>query len=345
MTLRWCEPYRDQGGWMGSNYDTGLCNRIFHWELADIINKKNDYSYTIQVEGMYWPECKLITLPNTEPILSKKDLYGNYTFTKGATAIPKSEIHRMFKEDSFKLGSRGHYYSDFGWTVLKHLQLHENIEVNPRPLTKIKLIHKPIEDIIRESVKGVVGIHMRRHNGVYKTQEDRKSLPVEVRTKLPATIQNKDSIYYMEYSDYTFHRDELYFNVIDNMLRLNPDQKFYLSCDLPYELVSYYYTKYSRNMINKDEIIDKVYAFLESLGYTKKDFAFGNTVENLVDLFSLSFCDFLIKSPPSTWSEFAELYQPKPAVEVTDDWNICINEKYSLYLNKKGKDEELSYLD
>ena len=98
-------------------------------------------------------------------------------------------------------------------------------------------------------------------------------------------------------------------------------------------------------MINKDKIINKVYTFLESLGHTRKDFAFGNIVENLVDLFSLSFCDFLIKSPPSTWSEFAELYQPKPAVEITDDWNICINEKYSLYLNKKGKDEKLSYLD
>lgn len=334
-TLRWRDPY----GWKGQNYDTGLCNRILHWELAYLINKAKDFSYTIVLEELCWPEFKLLSLPNTEYILVKKTLYGDYTFTEGASPITESEIHRIFKDNCFDLDNKEHLYSDFGWTVLKHLHPHKDVDFNPRPLTKVKLVHKAIEDIIRESVKGVVGIHIRRHNGVFKTQEDRKSLPKEVRFKIPATIQNKDSIYYMESSDYVFHRDDLYFNIIDNMLKLNPDQKFYLSCDLPYELIAYYYTKYPNNLINKEQTIEKVYSFLETLGYVKKDFAFGNVVENLVDLFSLAYCDFLIKSPLSTWSEFAEIYQPKPAVQVTDDWNICINEKYLVYLSKKSENE------
>lgn len=339
MTLRWCEPYRDQGGWIGSNYDTGLCNRIFHWELADIINKKNNYSYTIQVEKMYWPEYKLITLPNTEYILSKKDLYGNYNFTKGATSISKSEIHRIFRENSFTLGDKEDYYSDFSWTVLKHLNIHKDIEVNPRPLTRVRLIHEPIEKLIRKNLEGVVGIHIRRNNGVYKTQDDKKSLPKEIRSKFPITIQNKDSIYYMESSDYTFHRDNLYFNILDKMLELNPNQKFYLSCDLPYELVSYYYDKYGDSMVDKNDLVNQAYDFLSTLGHSKKDFIFGNVVENIVDLFSLSFCDFLIKSPASTWSEFAELYQLKIAIQATDDWETNIKEKYLVYLDKSNVNE------
>jgi hypothetical protein len=51
-------------------------------------------------------------------------------------------------------------------------------------------------------------------------------------------------------------------------------------------------------------------------------------VPNLVDLFSLSFCKFLIKVPTSTWSNFAENYVRKESAFVTEDWNI-IKKKYT----------------
>ena len=338
-TLRWCDSYRSQGGWTGQSYDTGLCNRILHWELAYLINKAKNYSHTIILEELYWPEFKLLSMPNTKAVITKKNIYGEYTFTDGATSISELEIHRVFRENDFTLDNRDHLYSDFGWTVLKHMQINKNIDISPRPLTKIKLLHQQIEDLIRENLRDVVGIHIRRNNGVYKTQEDRKSLPKEVRAKLPVTTQNKDSMYYMESSDYIFYRDDLYYNILDKMLELNPNQKFYLSCDLPYNLIYYYYDKYGNNMIDKNKLVNQVYDFLLTLGYKQKDFMFGNVVENVVDLFSLSFCSFLIKSPLSTWSEFAELYQLKTAVEVTDSWEVDVRDKYLLYLNKSGINE------
>ena len=338
-TLRWCDSYRSQGGWAGQNYDTGLCNRILHWEVAYLINKAKDFSHTIILEELYWPEFKLLSMPNTKAILTKKNIYGEYTFTKDATSISELEIHRIFRENDFILNNKDHLYSDFGWTVLKHIQVNKSIDINTRPLTKIKLLHQQIEDLIRENLQGAVGIHIRRNNCIYKNQDDRKSLPREVRAKLPVNTQNKDSVYYMELGGYAFHRDGLYYNIIDNMLELNPSQKFYLSCDLPHELISYYYNKYGSNMISKNKLINQTYDLLLTLGYKKKDFVFGNVVENIVDLFSLSFCDFLIKSPDSTWSEFAELYQLKTAVEVTDSWETDIKELYLLYLNKSGINE------
>lgn len=71
-TLRWCDSYRSQGGWAGQNYDTGLCNRILHWELAYLINKAKDFSHTIILEELYWPEFKLLSIPNTKAILTKR---------------------------------------------------------------------------------------------------------------------------------------------------------------------------------------------------------------------------------------------------------------------------------
>jgi hypothetical protein len=46
-TLRWLEPF---GGWRGFTTDTGLCNRIFHWEVAYEINKQNIAALTSYLE-------------------------------------------------------------------------------------------------------------------------------------------------------------------------------------------------------------------------------------------------------------------------------------------------------
>jgi hypothetical protein len=54
---------------------------------------------------------------------------------------------------------------------------------------------------------------------------------------------------------------------------------------------------------------------------------YGNVVENIVDLFSLSYCSFLIKSNKSTWSEFAEDYRHQPALDATNSIDKII-EKY-----------------
>jgi hypothetical protein len=60
-TLRWLEPY---GGW--HKYDTGLCNRIFHWEIAYELTRNNNLEYFIMLEKKFWPELRLIELPKTK---------------------------------------------------------------------------------------------------------------------------------------------------------------------------------------------------------------------------------------------------------------------------------------
>jgi hypothetical protein len=74
-TLRWLEPF---GGWGHHNNffdyvtlefgtDTGLCNRILHWEVAEFINEKNDFSYDILLQDLFWPELEILDLPHTHP--------------------------------------------------------------------------------------------------------------------------------------------------------------------------------------------------------------------------------------------------------------------------------------
>ena len=334
-TLRWLEPF---GGWNGFTTDTGLCNRILHWEVAYEINRKNDFKYYILLEEKYWPENKLLDLPTTKTItniegdpheVEKLKFIAVYdTINKKintATPLYTNDIEKMFKNNEFKLEDKGHYYSNFGYQVLSNLYTRKDFEKIERPLSKIKLKHKSVEESIINEMKNVVGIHIRRGNGIPYTTDDLNSLPENKRDKFSLI---KRVITEQSNSTYSFHRDILYFNIMDNMLKINPNQKFYISTDVPDEIMDYFYKKYKNNLVDKTFILNVVYDYILNSGFKKSDFVYGNVVENLVDLFSLSYTSFLVKVPTSTWSIFAENYTKKESVFVTDDWENTIREKY-----------------
>jgi len=174
-------------------------------------------------------------------------------------------------------------------------------------------------------MKNVVGIHIRRGNGIPYTIEDLNSLPENKRDKFALIKRN---ITEQLHSAYSFHRDNLYFELMDNMLEINPNQKFYISTDISDEIMDYFYEKYKGNLVDKSFILNVVYDFILNSGFKKSDFVYGNVVENLVDLFCLSYTSFLVGVPKSTWSIFAKNYTKKESVWITDDWENTIKEKY-----------------
>jgi hypothetical protein len=344
-TLRWLEPY---GGW--HKYDTGLCNRIFHWEIAYELTRNNNLEYFIMLEKKFWPELKLIELPKTKIAgfvegdsheieklkfitihdtnvsLTKPLVFGNVSLAK---SLRFEELNQMFKDQDLSLKGKGdHFYSDFGYTSID--SLYNRLPRNERPLKLIKLRYKHIEDFLKFQMKDMVGIHMRRGHGITATKKDIDTLPKEIRKKYELFMDSKVS----EHSQYKFIEDEKYFNMIENMLKISPSQKFYLSSDLPYELFSYYVKRYPNNIVTKEDLMSSVYDYLINATHSKEEFDYGNIAENIVDLFSLSFCKFLVKSNKSTWSGFAQLYSDIPFVHVLDDWDdFSIKDKYKKVFN------------
>ena len=334
-TLRWLEPF---GGWNEFTTDTGLCNRIFHWELAYEINKQNDFKYFILLEKKYWPEHKLLDLPTTKIIsnvegdsyeVEKLKFIAVYdTINKKintAKPLHSDDIEKMFKEGNLKLENDGHYYSNFEYIDLFNLYSQEKFKSLERPLSKIRLKHRSVEDSIINEMKNVVGIHIRRGNGIPYTKDDLNSIPKDKRNEFNLI---KREIANQPHPAYSFHRDNLYFDIMDNILKINPHQKFYISTDVSNEIMDYFYEKYKNNLVDKSFILNVVYDFILNSGFKKTDFVYGNVIENLVDLFSLSYSSFLVGVPKSTWSIFAKNYTKKESVWVTDDWETTIKEKY-----------------
>ena len=50
---------------------------------------------------------------------------------------------------------------------------------------------------------------------------------------------------------YGFIQDKYYFNIMDEILKVNPNQKFFISHDLNYELISYYKDRYGEKVMFK----------------------------------------------------------------------------------------------
>jgi hypothetical protein len=357
-TLRWLEPF---GGWgHHSNFfdyvkpefgtDTGLCNRILHWEVAEYINEKNNFGYDILLQDMYWPELEILDLPHTHPVKMEKFGYGLYypmefnrlkfltvydiknMSVSMTTPITKDCIENAFFNEDFRFPKEAH--SDFGYYDIKKLinfRYNPNLAVqypilnlSQRPLQNIKLKYNFIQNLLENFTKGCVGIHIRRHNGVYVTEDDINSLPNENKESYREFISNTNSVH----NAYKFIRDDVYFEIIDNILKINPIQKFYISSDLPKKLLSQYYDRYSNNLLVSTDIIKQINEFLvDNRHDVYRLKTYGNVVENIVDLFCLSYCDFLIKSDKSTWSEFAEEYRHQPALDATKGVDK-ITEKY-----------------
>lgn len=293
------------------NEDNAFGNRLFFWEAAYNINAKHKFKYKILLTEP-WLELDFIYLPYTEKYNKKHHIDLNDYI------IVTSELILLE-------GQKVEYDIDY---INKEKKLFS-------PISFVRLKNYLIEDFIRNKMKDVVGIHIRRNRGVSFSYEDVLTLPENVRQKY-IQLRNKDL--YAE-PHFIFINDKHYFNVIDEILNLNNQQIFYLSSDLPFDMISYYKEKY-KNIITKEDLIKEFQFYLENSEMSTN--LEKSLLNNILDIFCLCFCKFLIKANNSTWSLFAEYYRNQPAVLVTDDLKT-IKEKYSNNYFKQIGNNKLSY--
>lgn len=350
-TLRWLDPY---GGWGNHssysdskykktilNNDTGLANRIFHWEVAYEINKRNNFKYRILLMDTEWPELDLIDLPFTSPYFFSEHMNQfqhvyetqklefvslfdteNNKITN-ISDIDHNHIEQIFMDDDYQL-EENNYYSNFGFRTLRDLYLVKNPNFyhhlpnfipRKRPLKKIKLKHNFIQWYIQHRAKDFVGLHLRRFNGVNIDKKAIDTLPNDLQKKYIELNEYKD----VKDGTIDFYQDILYFNIIDNILKVNEHQRFYIATDLPEQMISNYKERYGDTIITKKDFEVKIQNFLlESNVDVGKLNNFGNVINNLIDLFCLSYSKMLIEVPKSSWSEFARDYRKKESFYITD---------------------------
>jgi len=288
--LKWAEP------WKGHNRttDTGLCNRIYHWELAYEINKLNNFKFTILVENHWWQELEYLDIPYT----MGSDSWG-VDFKKNTELFDSNELEK----DNFKLDTSKNWYPTCGFDYSRFFWGKDELGIHhyatERPLKKIKVKDKFIADRIVLMRDNVVGIHIRRGVGVAN-----KNL----------TIRDDRFYRYIE--------DKDYLDIMKKIVEINPNQKFYLSADIDKKKLGVYYDNF--DIIDSTDVNPnlkdphnafKNYPKLKKKALQQKEYAKAN----VIDLFSLSYCSFLLTHVDSSWSEIATLYNRTPFVNVSTE--------------------------
>ena len=368
-TIRILEPHggwgnHDMGYYLSGNlenytkYDTGLCNRIFHWEvLADILIKSNDSDLKLLVQNKIWPELEILEIPHTSGIeyqktggtwrskyeydeLHMKSIYDLDTKTiKMATPLTKKKLYSMYRNKKFNFNKQNHLYTDFGYETLSSIHNYISksstdtksaFNKNNRPLQKIKLKHTMLKEHVDGKYRNFVGIHIRRGNGVTITEDDILSYPENIRDEYRNFVKNNVVV---QDVNYKFYSDKIYFEIIDKILEINPTQEIYISHDLPDELIQQYYTRYGNSIRTKyddREFYQNYYMSnkIDVLHMVK----YGNVIDNVMDLMTLSHCPFIITSPHSSWSGFAYSYKNATHIDVDKGIDKIIYE-YKNFLN------------
>jgi hypothetical protein len=321
---------------MWHDLDTSFGNRVVNWEAAYYLKEALGRGHRILMEKKEWPEVdnNFIFLPDTSLI---QNIDQKVIDTPNIKEVQESFCHHM--DSAKQLSDCNHltYTFDFGKfnesnelltsTFLNTLQTKYENEI--RPLSYIKIKNYLVENYLKEVTEDVIGIHLRRGSGV---AYEKDKVEIESSNVKESYLDFRSRIYIYNHEGYPYINDNVYFNIIDNFLKINPKQKFYISTDLPFHLISYYIEKYGDNIILKETIIDKIKELLILSGDIIDTDEKKLTIYNMVDLFALSFCKFLIKSNTSTWSLFAEEYRKQPSVISEEKWESIIEQ----YNNSKN---------
>lgn len=327
ITLKWREPY---DGWI--DHDTGLCNRILHWEIAHEIAKLHKpLGFSIELEKRHWPEHRLIYLPETNFFTNTKFKSNNqydlefrtvYDFKQNiireASPITKEMISDIKNHKKIDFSRENYWYSDFGFDTLIKNDRYMFINTQ-RGLKHIKLVHKKYEEHLKSFAKNCVGIHIRRGNGVNITETDILSLPPNIQSSYREQVKK----YTLDI--YGFIKDEVYFKIIDEILKITPTQKFFISHDQPYEFMVHYKERYPKNVIFKEDIMPHIKNFFRNISLDTDELNEGKALDNVTDLFTLSFCEFIITSNISTWSHFAMNYNKPITIDAESNLKDILN--------------------
>ena len=308
-----------------SNQVGGLCNRIIFWELAYIFNKINNFKFTILLEKLYWPELNYLSIPNTKGVDEYKD-----DFWDGDKIL---DFKLLLKDETYKLDT------EINWVLFQqkfieyfkhYFNFIKNFNSN-RPLQSIDIKNDILKNTIIKKLDGVVGIHMRK--GDVGTPEETIDFE-EIRNRLKdknlsdnerKELEKKSLTCGQGGSWYETFKDERYLKIMNDIVKVKPNQKFYISTNGDKEQLKVFYDNF--DILDYSTILDNIEDIDKSKNYLDYELN-KNCLRNVTDLFSLSYSKFLILHPESTWSMFAKWYKNVPSVNVSDEFDIYNNRRY-----------------
>lgn len=269
-----------------SVYDTSIVNRLCYWAHGYLLSNINQSMYQVILSHENNDDfLKILNLPNTNyykiPQLyynlnSKKISYSQYIEFLDKKDLPTTDMELILDDSSV--------YTIDG-------------KIN-EVMDKIEIKNEHLENSIITN-ENYIGIHLRRGRGVIIDQISKSSY-----------IDNNlfhETIDFLNNNlgsfTYPYTTDEKIFDFIDKVQNIDNNIKFYIATDLPHEITSYFTLFKDKNIITSHNFIKNIHTISYQTGLSYE------VVRGFFDLFSLAKCGKIIKTPNSTYSQFASLYK------------------------------------
>lgn len=282
QSIRLAEP------WGGGHFalDTGLCNRLLHWELVYCMLRHSFGDHQIVCLDQHWFELDFVHLPETQLIgtyegrnesatqpFHSQTYYDvakfNYVFNyeTGGMIVPEKitdeQVKKMHEDGNYRLPIKtDHLITDFDWqltgpfTVFPEDKGEENLHDLVFPdwgLSQLKFINEDLDRYVKGYTKDLIGIHLRRGAGVKKTQKQIDETDPATRKFFSESEADKYVC-----SVYSFYDNETIFKFIDRTLQLDEYQKFYISSDLPPSSLKFLKDRYGDAVVSRAELVGEM---------------------------------------------------------------------------------------
>ena len=316
--------------------DRSTGNRLFNWDIIQYLNSKNDFGFEIKLleSDHQWLKSGLVNLANSStyrkyempsdvfnlnPLLTFEELLPY--FHEGKKLPLKDNLISLAGFGPFKLFHTG--------VMGKTIDIHGGQLYN-HPFVKDVEFNKELFQKTGEVAKDIfVTIHVRRGSGCRHPQKyideimsektkkyfvDKKDLKIslqdgELHHIVPAKKMVIDAAEkgsplecHQVYQSplHTFYEDDVYFELFDKILALDPDAKICLVHDTFDEDYNHWFEKYPKNLVTSRQLLNK------------EDFSdpiLKNEVDEILRLFIdlLIFLQtrFCVRPNSSTFSGFA----------------------------------------
>lgn len=294
-------------------YDISLANRILFWESLWYLNNMNNNYFEIKLERQFYQNIDgLLYFPNTS-------FYDIGEIPNDSFIIDEKQLPFYIRKEKRLDKNKNYHLKLHGVQTFHHFDIHTP---EPRPMFNIKFddkLYDSIQSVLHKT--SLFGIHVRRGDGVNFSDEFYENLSTKAKS-------------FVKKGFYTFYDDSWYHPLIEEIQKINPNQKFYVSHDLTHDDYEYWKKKFgSKNILFNDEFFQDVFDYYKDRP--------KYVIMAILDMLVLIHCPVKLVNDESTFSllsahdPYRLVYDIKHQKDIPGSWKKFLSQ-YKQYIGEKN---------
>jgi len=331
--------------------DSAWVERLSNWQFFYHVSQV--FGFSLLVDEYYWPEILVLDIPNTNGLnltnseLKQIDYKTILDASKNLIEKVKDGKNKLsyslLKENIEDNSIFGENDKNLFRCTFSHVDVDEQIcfdymnllDRDQKVLKQFKFKNNDVNKFFENNFSNIVSMQIRRGSGIRVQKEYIETLKEHVDPKI---IKNYYQHLYKvggEFNacSYPLHSDEYYYSIIEKILENDPNQKIYVSYDVPKSFINHILEKYPNNLVTKHNYLDEYLNFFNDLNLKSDNhfLSLEKTVINLLDFFALAHSGSIVSHAKvdmnnllesfftvnqSGWIYFSLFYKPKKVIHI-----------------------------